>query len=254
MICENCGLKNNNDANFCGNCGTQFSNYNEDRRKNYRKNRNRYKTRKREQVVSIKSLWLAALLVIAGFFIYSIIDTNSSRIYNPAQSANDFSSGNPVVEAKVYEIASNFVCGCGSCGEESLEVCSCNFAIQEKKFIRNYVESSADLKTIIFAVNDKYGGLKSDVSVDKLMKSSTFNVPESNKKLVATFNDRIKIYSQFECPCGQCGVDELKDCTCNHKNGATEVKSYIDSEITLNLYSVDEIVSQVEAKYGGKKL
>ena len=49
-------------------------------------------------------------------------------------------------------------------------------------------------------------------------------------------------------------MDELKDCTCNHKNGAVEVKSYIDSQIALNLYSIDEIVTQVATKYGEKKL
>lgn len=253
MFCNQCGSRNSDDANFCESCGTQLS-----AKKSVHNNKKRtgakFQNTKREKTVSVKSLWMGAVVVVAVLLIYSIIDTNSSRDYTASNAINNFNTGSPVVEAKVYEIASNFVCGCGSCGEESLEVCDCNFAIQEKQFIRTMVQNSEDDASIVSAVNNKYGGIKSDIRVDNSIKPSVINSPQTNMKLVATFNDRVRIYSQFECPCGQCGVDELKDCTCNHKNGAVEVKSFIDSQIALNLYSVDEIVSQVASKYGGKKL
>ena len=253
MYCNKCGSPNSNDANFCESCGTQLS-----KTKTVHNNKKRsgakFRNTKKESSVSIKSLWIGAAVIVAGFLIYSIVNTNSSRDYTASNAINNFNTGSPAVEAKVYEIASKFVCGCGSCGEESLEICDCNFAIQEKQYIRTMVQNSEVDASIVSAVNNKYGGIKSDISVDNSINTSTITTPQTNMKLAATFNDRVKIYSQFECPCGQCGVDELKDCTCNHKNGAVEVKSYIDSQIALNLYSVDEIVSQVASKYGGKKL
>jgi len=256
MICDKCNFENNENAKFCENCGNQLGTVakHNGNKKQSKKNPNRNRRGKKEQVVTTKSLWVVGLAVIAGFLIYSIIDTNSSRDYRPNIPANNFTSGNSVVEAKVYEIASNFICGCGGCDEDNLELCTCDYANREKQFIRDLVQSSTDDKTIISIVKNKYGGLKSDIDVDKSIKSADINVPQSDFKLVATFNDRLAIYSQFECPCGQCGMDELKDCTCNHKNGAVEVKGYIDSQIALNLYSIDEIVSQVAIKYGGKKL
>lgn len=253
MYCKKCGAPNSNDANFCESCGTQLSKT-KTAHNNKKRTGARFRNAKRESSISVKSLWIGAVVFVAGLLIYSIVDTNFSRDYTASNAINNFNTGSPAVEAKVYEIASKFVCGCGSCGEESLEVCDCNFAIQEKQLIRTLVQNSTADADIFNAVSKKYGGIKSDISVDKSLKSSTFNTPGSNIKLAATFNDRVEIYSQFECPCGQCGVDELKDCTCNHKNGAIEVKSYIDSQIALNLYSVDEIVSQVASKYGGKKL
>lgn len=256
MICDKCNFENNENAKFCENCGNQLGTVakHNGNKKQSKKNPNRDRRGKKEQVVTTKSLWVVGLAVIAGFLIYSIIDTNSSRDYRPNIPANNFTSGNSVVEAKVYEIASNFVCGCGSCGEESLDECKCNFAVEERQFIRDYLEANQDKENVIFAVNEKYGGLKTDINVGKSIKPTDIIIPESDFKLVATFNDRLAIYSQFQCPCGQCGIDELKDCTCNHKNGAVEVKGYIDSQIALNLYSIDEIVSQVAIKYGGKKL
>lgn len=253
MFCNQCGAKNSNDANFCESCGTQLS-----KKKTTNNNKKRtgakFRNTKKESSVSVKSLWIGAAVIVAGLLIYSIVNTNSSRDYTASNAINNFNTGSSAVEAKVYEIASQFVCGCGSCGEESLEICDCNFAIQEKEFIRTLVQNSKDDASIISDVNSKYGGIKSDISVDNSIKPSAINTPQTNMKLVASFNDRVKIYSQFECPCGQCGIDELKDCTCNHKNGAVEVKGFIDSQIALNLYSVDEIVSQVTSKYGGKKL
>lgn len=252
MICNKCGYDNNNDANFCESCGEQLiANKGENKpKKNYRKNPNRY--RKQNESSPIKLFWTVALLVIAGLLIYSIINTNSSRDYKPAPTANDFRSGNSVVEANVYEIASKFICGCGSCGEESLEKCDCGFAVQEKQFIRNLVQQGSSSKNIIAAVDNKYGGLKSSFSNKSDLPSININ-PGNEIAVIATYNDRTDIYSKFICPCGQCGIDELKDCVCNHPKGAIEVKSFIDSQIAQNKYSVDEIIAQVADKYGGKK-
>ena len=60
--------------------------------------------------------------------------------------------------------------------------------------------------------------------------------------------------TQFECPCGQCGIEELYECDCNHPNGAIEIKRFIDQKITGSTFTVQEITEQVNNKYGGKKI
>lgn len=255
MFCNKCGFENSNNANFCENCGNKLNPaaISKKSKGNHQKNYNRYGNRKKGQTISIKSLWVVALAVIVGFFIYSILDTNSSRNFNANVSANNYTKGNSVVEAKVFEIASNFVCSCGGCDEDSLELCDCNFAKGTKQFIRSMVQDSQDDLSIITAVNNKYGGLKTNASSASTINTPALIVPGDEITNTATYADRTEIYSHFECPCGQCGMDELKDCTCEHPNGAVEVKSFIDSQIVLNQFSVDEIVSQVAQKYGGKK-
>ncbi len=74
---------------------------------------------------------------------------------------------------------------------------------------------------------------------------------EGNK--IATIIDSDEIYSQFRCPCGQCGMDELKDCTCKHPRGATEVKAFVQSKIAEGKYTVAQIMDEIEMKYGSRK-
>lgn len=82
---------------------------------------------------------------------------------------------------------------------------------------------------------------------------SQFPKTQTGLSKIATAADRIEIFSRFKCPCGQCGIDELKDCGCAHPRGATEVKSFVDQKIAENKYTIAQITKQVEDKYGGKK-
>ncbi|GJQ64259.1 MAG: hypothetical protein K8F36_12195 [Melioribacteraceae bacterium] len=254
MRCEKCDVQNKRNANYCENCGAKLSSSLKKGSKPLRRYKNRNNQNIFKSILSIKSLWVFLALFFGVLLIITIVEKNSPRSLGQNEIFLDQKSSDPAIEASVFDVASNFVCGCGSCGEESLDECKCNFAVEERQFIRDYLEANQDKENVIFAVNEKYGGLKTDINVGKSIKPTDIIIPESDFKLVATFNDRLAIYSQFQCPCGQCGIDELKDCTCNHKNGAVEVKGYIDSQIALNLYSIDEIVSQVAIKYGGKKL
>lgn len=71
---------------------------------------------------------------------------------------------------------------------------------------------------------------------------------------IALASNKYTIYSAFYCPCGQCGIDELKDCNCPHPKGAKEVKKFIDEKINENKFTVNEIIEIVDQKYGGKKI
>jgi hypothetical protein len=96
---------------------------------------------------------------------------------------------------------------------------------------------------VIAAIHNTYGWIKPEFA--SLVGDTTARISETIKKNLlsakvldgmrvgktvglainakpATPEDRIEIFSHFSCPCGQCGVDELKDCSCQHPRGATE--------------------------------
>ena len=85
-------------------------------------------------------------------------------------------SSNPVVEATVYEIASKFVCSCQTCDELPLESCKCARAVEERQFIRDYLEQNQKPDDIVVTVANKYGWLKSEfASKYKVDQSKVWN-------------------------------------------------------------------------------
>lgn len=179
------------------------------------------------------------------------------------------------VEAQVQTIASKFICSCGTCGEEPLDKCTCERAVEERQFIRNYLELGQKPEQVILALNTRYGWVKPEfaalVGDSAAMKTAAAKSnlalprPEASLPLItfkgsagteipAAAPDREKIFSQFHCPCGQCQVDELRDCSCRHPRGASEVKEFVDATIGEHKYTVAQVIDMVAAKYGGKKL
>lgn len=178
----------------------------------------------------------------------------------------------PALESKVLAIASKFICSCGTCGEKPLETCTCNTAAEERQFIRNYLQQGQTPEQIIAALNSTYGWLKPEFaakydslnairtrlnqSVAAAPTQTTFSelaMKKNSAGRVATSSDGEEILSHFRCPCGQCGMDELKECTCTHPRGAKEVKAFVQSKISEGKYSVAQLVEEIDAKYGGRK-
>lgn len=60
------------------------------------------------------------------------------------------------------------------------------------------------------------------------------------------------IATNFNCPCGECGITPLDECTCDAPRGAVEVKSYI-SELLDQGLSKFEVVKLVEEQYGNRR-
>jgi hypothetical protein len=60
-----------------------------------------------------------------------------------------------------------------------------------------------------------------------------------------------RIASNFNCPCGACGVTRLDVCTCDIIKGAVEVKNYIQRFINQGLPE-EEIIVKVEGRYGNR--
>jgi cytochrome c-type biogenesis protein CcmH/NrfF len=59
------------------------------------------------------------------------------------------------------------------------------------------------------------------------------------------------IASEFMCPCGGC-TDALDVCTCDMKNGAVEIKTFIAQQLQAG-HKKPHIVEMVNDRYGGLK-
>jgi hypothetical protein len=267
------------------------------------KHRHQQQPKKKEKRVDTRLKWhpgLVVLLIIGGavalISIPYITGNPPGQKSRPApvieQRSND-----PAIEAKVMEVASKFICSCGTCGEQPLDICTCNTAVQERQFIRGSLQGGQTVDQIIAAVNTTYGWMKPEFAAryDSLSRSRPKNgglangLPEQTRQKesgqarrgapstkikpptqddsallpilsrivgdhrIATAADRLEIFSHFKCPCGQCGIDELKDCSCNHPRGATEVKAFVDEKIRTGKFTVAQLITEVEIKYGGKK-
>jgi hypothetical protein len=260
MRCNKCKSQNDRNANFCESCGSPLKKPRSGKSKinhavkkqNFSKSEPRFALL--NYLMSYKQIWVFMSIFLTILIVVIAINSKND-LSSRNDSFKDIASINPIIEAKVFEIASKFVCGCGSCNEESLDICKCNYAVEERKFIRDYLEQNSNSADIITAVVNKYGGLKPDASFvnddQKVILPST--ISSNDMTNIASYSDRENIYTFFNCPCGQCGIDELKDCNCNHKNGAKEVKKFIDMKLSERQFSVSQIVGLVDTKYGGKK-
>jgi cytochrome c-type biogenesis protein CcmH/NrfF len=62
-----------------------------------------------------------------------------------------------------------------------------------------------------------------------------------------------EIASNFNCPCGECGITPLEICTCDAPRGAVETKRYIQNLLNQGL-AKEEIIQKFEDKYGNRIL
>ena len=64
------------------------------------------------------------------------------------------------VENQVFQVAVNFKCACGGCGELPLAECQCDMpkgAVEEKGFIRSKLAEGRTIPEVIELVDQKYG-------------------------------------------------------------------------------------------------
>lgn len=269
--CKSCGTVNTVDVRFCFKCGSKLNA--SDQAPGQAKPKQLKQAKKtraardiKQPVVTPVKIAVAAFIAI---FIYIVLpeEKTTSSPSSSAQgiqpiSAQEQKLADPVMEAKALDIASKFVCSCGTCGEESLETCTCEVAQVERQFIRNRIQNKTNPETIIKEVNSKYGWIKPQFEstygpgkfkFDKNQVNSltpSLDITERKNDLqLASFTDRSVIISNFTCVCGKC-TDLLRDCTCEHPGGAIEVKNYIDQKINQEKYTIENIIQLVDAKYG----
>ncbi len=170
IICESCGAENELGYKYCLLCGELFNTTENVHSRKFRQKHTGYisknkKNRKRKITSGNKSFGLKPFLITLVLIIISFITIITidflTRAQIPSNSIVESKSKNPLIEATVYEIASKFVCSCGNCGEQSLEKCTCKRAIEERQFIRDYLEKNSKKDDVVIALANKYGYLKS---------------------------------------------------------------------------------------------
>jgi len=279
--CQQCQAVNLLDAKFCAECGAKLSQEEIQRHhahqpeKKHHSHRAEERRKEREQQKRAKSSPNYFLLFagIAGIVILiSILFDNNPSLPQPQQQTAPIAeqkSNDAALEKNVLKVASKFICSCGTCGEQPLDICTCGNAVQERQFIRTHLQAGQTVEQVVLAVNTAYGWLKKEftaqydslarkkgastkITVPPEVQSGLLRVTE-NSAVIAAASDREEIFSHFRCPCGKCGMDDLKKCACSHANGAKEVKAYVDAQIAEGKYTVQQIISMVEQKYGGRK-
>ncbi len=97
----------------------------------------------------------AAALIVLGMLLSTVLVDQSAP--SPAPGA---ATVTPVYSSAVLDIAKDFYCACGSCGQEELVVCSCDTAIQEKNYIHDLLEKGYEKRSINATVQAMFGGGK----------------------------------------------------------------------------------------------
>ena len=186
-ICRSCGSENDPINKFCTVCGEKLivreniknehgKQKHQHHNKNNKRNNNSYALFKKNKKSAGMAVGVKPLLIAAGVLFISLLTVallnnwfvkNDDDLY-PKESK----SSNPVVEAKVFDVASKFVCSCGSCGEISLEKCKCATAVEERQFVRDYLERKNKPEDIVVALADRYGYLKAEYAKEFKVDSS----------------------------------------------------------------------------------
>jgi len=188
-ICSLCGVHNLPSNNYCISCGESLvnekpsndrrtltqTNYHNKKNVAYKKN-TIHQSQKSKRELTNKTLGMKPLLigvsVIALTLLVVVVFDSSFKKDVDSQYPIETKSTNPLVEAEVFNIASKFVCSCGSCNEESLEICKCERAIEERQFIRAFLEQNQKPDDIVIAVANKYGWMKANFA-------SSYNIDPS---------------------------------------------------------------------------
>lgn len=273
--CFQCGFENDRSGRFCANCGAELK-QGEPQQQARKHSQKQQLPKKKGRSVPSRLQWnpmfVGLLLVIlGGTLYYTMKNSGGQQLTQRRLPLVETGSNDPKVEEKVLAVASKFVCSCGTCGEQSLDVCACETAVEERQFIRNAVQTGQSEQQVIASVNSTYGWIKQQYASQYDSTGRSRNITTkltlpagsdkplltlpllATKNKLATVEDRIEIFSLFKCPCGQCSTDELKDCSCQHPRGATEVKAFVDHKISENRYSITEVIDFVGKKYGGMK-
>lgn len=132
---------------------------------------------------SIYGIQVKAFLQSIGYILICFIFISTLVFLSPVKNSRhnhiETKSSNPAIEAKVFKIASMFICSCRKCKKESLEVCKCNRAIEERNLIRKYTEQNETVDKVVLTIAERYGFLKAEYAnnynVDKSQTWSNSN-------------------------------------------------------------------------------
>lgn len=262
MICKICGTQNDEHARFCLKCG---DNLKKQKKEQYRPSHRGPNKGTISNLIEMHSRKLLLTISVVLIVVSITMWLDRQQKSEAPQQATEERSSNPAIEFKVKDIASQFVCMCGSCSEESLDVCTCNKAVQERQMIRDYLTEGQSAEQIMKVLDANYGGRKTKLLEERRQDKEAYEklnlnplkrdseVRNTASTRIATIADVNAIVEQFQCNCGRCEVDDLKDCSCSHPKGASEVKAFINNKIGEGKYTVGQVVNIVDQTYGGRK-
>ncbi|RMF56745.1 MAG: zinc-ribbon domain-containing protein [Calditrichaeota bacterium] len=168
-LCPNCHYENEADARFCVSCGKPLTPGAKKSKKHSSHKPGKGKAKARAPVSSRKEqsplsfpIILAGLILIGAVAVY--FTSNRGARTSSGKIMYEQPTSNVALENNVVDIASQFSCACGSCGEESLEKCLCPTAQKERQMIRELLQQGKDKKQVIAMVNEVYGHLKTNVN------------------------------------------------------------------------------------------
>jgi cytochrome c-type biogenesis protein CcmH/NrfF len=114
------------------------------------------------------SFWMItaiiSLILLVGLIVKTVYEKTS---YSSGPKLSPATVLQPVaapaagpLESEVLQVASNFRCACGECGELPLAECTCTTprgAVEEKAFIRGKLKEGLSVPQVIDLVDKKYG-------------------------------------------------------------------------------------------------
>ena len=109
------------------------------------------------KIVAVVAIIFSVGLLIKVVFFSTPLPTKVKQTY---ESSAPLTS---TIDLRVQQVASNFRCACGGCGELPLDECACDMArgaVEEKNFIRKKLNQGLTVDAVINLVNERYGHLK----------------------------------------------------------------------------------------------
>jgi len=149
--CTNCGHFNELEALFCVTCGEEMI-------KVPRENSKRQSAGPSYKTIAL----MIGMIFLAGLAVKLAITFSKGGSLSKLNPAPVFTS-TPMVkvdEAQVIEVARNFKCACGGCGELPLVTCNCDMSkgsVEEKRFIREKLAEGFTVEQVIEQLDKKYG-------------------------------------------------------------------------------------------------
>ena len=173
VSCYNCGTENENTNNFCVKCGSILTQkHNNHSHNSPHKNRNKRSKRIRHNVNAQNNLNLfheikkhkiivTAVLAVFVFLVFKSVPKTEeyNNVKLPSQNNYNTTAANVNTDSRLTEIENKFVCSCGDC-KDSLEICNCDKANEERSFIKEKLDKKISEDGIIVALANKYGMLK----------------------------------------------------------------------------------------------
>lgn len=172
-FCPTCGSENDKTARFCSNCGYNLKIMNntpprkvKSNQKSKKQNRERPKVLHFSGIIKEHKIITGAVVILLVFLIYQSVPQNdeyNNQAYIP--SGVNGSLVNAISDSITAAVIKNFDCACGECNDP-LDVCTCETAAEERRFIQSEAARDISAEGIITAVKNKYGGLKASTELN----------------------------------------------------------------------------------------